>query len=405
MGTLSGVQVSGPLAPLADGFRNELVQRGYSRFTAVGHMQLLRHLSGWLDDGRDVGLLLTPDGVDGYLAARREACYRRFVTMRSARPLLDFLRDQGVAATAEAEDVAACGPAAGLLVRFADYLRVERGLAEETIQRRVWLAGRIVSGWVQAGRADLRDLTAADVTTFVVNHSRTDAGSVSGVVTALRSLLQFLHLAGVIEHPLAAAVPALASWKLSGLPRAVPAQHVEAMVASCDGHSVVGRRDAAVVTFLARLGLRAGEVAALRLDDLDWRAGEVTVRGKGNRSDRLPLPVDVGEVLVGYLTDGHPGTMAAQGRVFARVRAPHGPLTRGAVTQVVFRAAGRAGIEPFFAHRLRHTAATEMLRAGGSLDEIGQVLRHQHRLTTAIYAKVDIEGLRTVARPWPGMLS
>jgi integrase/recombinase XerD len=152
---------------------------------------------------------------------------------------------------------------------------------------------------------------------------------------------------------------------------------------------------------LARLGLRAGEVAALRLEDIDWRSGQIMVHGKGNRREQLPLPSDVGEVLVAYLTDGHPGAAVCQGAVFARLRAPHGPLTRGAVTQVVAQAAVRAGFEPFYAHRLRHTAATGMLAAGGSLDEIGQVLRHHHRLTTAIYAKVDLEGLRTVARPWP----
>jgi len=394
------------LASFAEDFRRELVQRGYSPFVAVGHMQLLRHLSGWLDAVSDVGLPLTLGDVEGYLDARRGAGYRRFLTVRSARPLLEFLQQRGVVVDVSGSKDAVPGNALSvLLVGFSDYLRVERGLAEVTIERRVWLARGILSAWERAGRSDLRDLTAADVTAFVLDSSRTGSGSVSSVVTALRSLLGFLHLAGVIDRPLVAAVPSLASWKLAGLPKAVPSQQVTAMLSACDRDSVMGRRDAAVLTLLARLGLRAGEVAGLRLDDLDWRRGEITVRGKGNRSERLPLPVDVGEVLAAYLADGHPGRAAAQGRVFARLRAPHGPLTRGAVTHVVFRAADRAGLEPFFAHRLRHTAATGMLAAGGSLDEIGQVLRHEHRLTTAIYAKVDIEALRTVARPWPGTTS
>jgi len=152
---------------------------------------------------------------------------------------------------------------------------------------------------------------------------------------------------------------------------------------------------------LVRLGLRASEAAALRLDDIDWRRGEITVHGKGDRHDRLPLPADVGQAIVAWLTAGRPDTTAAGREVFMRVRAPQQALTRGAVTQVVARAGQRAGLGPIHAHRLRHTAATRMLRGGGSLGEIGQVLRHRHALTTAIYAKVDIDALRLLARLWP----
>ena len=402
MRDLSRVRVAGPLAPLAEGFRQELEERGYSPSTAVRYLRLMGHLSGWLGDRGGVVLPLTASGTDRYLRARRGAGYRSFLTVRAAGPLLDYLRQQGLVQAPCGEDGAAEDGVHGLLIRFADYLRVERGLAEVTIARRVLLAGRILSAWGRGGRADLQDLTAGDVTAFVLDGCRTASGSVSGVVTALRSLLRFLHVKGVIDQPLVSAVPALASWKLAGLPRAVPVEQVTALLASCDRDSVVGRRDAAIVTVLSRLGLRAGEVAALRLDDIDWRSGEMTVHGKGNRAERLPLPSDVGESLMSYLTGGHPGAAAAGSRVFARVRAPHGPLTRGAVTQVVASAAKRAGFEPFYAHRLRHTAATGILRAGGSLDEVGQVLRHHHRATTAIYAKVDLEALRTVARPWPG---
>jgi site-specific recombinase XerD len=343
--------------------------------------------------------------LDSYLRARRRTGYRSFLTVRAVGPLVDYLDRQALVQDSGGQDGATESAVDNLLVGFAEYLRVERGLADVTIERRVFLARRILSAWEHGGPADLRDLTAGDVTAFVLDSSRTSNGCVSGVVTALRSLLRYLHLAGVIDRPLAAAVPAMASWKLAGLPKALPVCQVTALLASCDRDSVVGRRDVAIVTILARLGLRAGEVASLRLDDIDWRSGEIMVHGKGNRSERLPLPFDVGDVLVAYLTGGHPGAAAAGDRVFARVRAPHGRLTRGAVTQVVARAAQRAGFEPFYAHRLRHTAATEMLRGGGSLDEIGQVLRHHHRSTTAIYAKVDIEALRTVARPWPGTTS
>jgi integrase/recombinase XerD len=405
MRDLSRVRVTGPLAPLAEGFGQELAQQGYSPHTARGHLQLMGHLSRWLADAGLEGSRLTPARVHAYVGERRAAGYRGFCTVRAVAPLLGYLRREGVAPPSAVEQGAGEGARQGLLSRYARHLRVERGLAEVTIQRRVFLARRILSAWEGAGRVDLGGLTAGEVSEFVLGSCRDARGAVSSVVTAVRSLLRFLHLAGVIDQPLAMVVPSMASWKLTGLPKALPVEQVTALLASCDRSSVVGRRDLAIVTVLARLGLRAGEVAALQLGDIDWRLGEITVWGKGNRSDRLPLPADVGEVLVGYLTAGHPGTAAAGGSVFVRVRAPHGSLTRGAVTQIVARAAQRAGLEPIYAHRLRHTAATGMLRAGGSLVEIGQVLRHHRASTTAIYAKVDTQTLRTVARRWPGTLA
>jgi len=176
---------------------------------------------------------------------------------------------------------------------------------------------------------------------------------------------------------------------------------VELLLASCDRCSVGGRRDRAILALLVRLGMRRGEVAALQLEDLDWRAGEVLVRGKANRVERLPLPVDVGEAITDYLQHGRPAS--AEGRaVFVRVRAPHRVLSPGGVTAVVLAAAERAGLPPVTAHRLRHTAACELLRSGAPLVEIGQLLRHRSQMSTAIYAKVDRDRLRELARPWPG---
>ena len=290
--------------------------------------------------------------------------------------------------------------------RYARWLAVERGLAETTIRRNVELVRPFLAGRDIGGGMTLEHLRAADVTAFVVGRCQ-DArgGTAPRMVTSLRSLLGFLHVEGLIDQPLAAVVPPVAGWKLTGVPKALDDDQVAALLASCDQDTVVGRRDLALLTVLVRLGLRASEAAALRLDDIDWRRGVVTVHGKGNRHDRLPLPADVGQAIVAWLTAGRPhatGAGAAGGReVFVRVRAPRQALTRGAVTQVVARAAQRAGLGPIYAHRLRHTAATGMLRAGGSLGEIGQVLRHRRPLTTAIYAKVDIQALRPLARPWP----
>jgi site-specific recombinase XerD len=174
------------------------------------------------------------------------------------------------------------------------------------------------------------------------------------------------------------------------------------MLAGCDTRTASGRRDLAMLTLLARLGLRAGEVTALSLDDIDWRAGEVTVTGKGRRSERLPLPADVGEAVAAYLHEGRPGPFEGTRRLFLRLYAPHQGLTTGGVTQAVFAAAQRAALGRIYAHRLRHTAATGMLRAGASLPEVGQVLRHRRLGSTAIYAKTDVPALRTLARPWPG---
>jgi site-specific recombinase XerD len=177
---------------------------------------------------------------------------------------------------------------------------------------------------------------------------------------------------------------------------------VAALLASCDQHTTAGRRDFAMLTLLSRLGLRAGEVAGLALDDIDWRAGEITVRGKGNRAERLPLPADAGEAIAAYLRDGRPEPFEAARQVFLRARAPHCGLTSGGVTQAVFSAGQRAGIGAVYAHQLRHSAAVAMLAAGAPLTEIGQVLRHRRLLSTAIYAKAGIGALRALARPWPG---
>jgi integrase/recombinase XerD len=210
-----------------------------------------------------------------------------------------------------------------------------------------------------------------------------------------------LHVEGLVARPLAQVVPSVAFWRLSGLPRGLEAHEVRELLSSCERDTTVGRRDLAILLMLVRLGMRRGEVAVLTLEDVDWRAGEVLVRGKGNRVERLPLPADVGEAVADYLRHGRPSD--ADGRsLFVRVKAPHRALTPAGVTQVVVSAGRRADLGDVTAHRLRHTAASELLRSGAPLVEIGQLLRHRTELTTAIYAKVDRDRLRELARPWPG---
>jgi len=279
-----------------------------------------------------------------------------------------------------------------------DRLLVERGLTGRTIveyQRtaRLFLEQRPVG-------LELQRLTAADVSGFLVRECprRTVAGA-RHLVSDLRPLLRYLHVAGLIETQLVWAVPGVADLRDRSLPRGLEPKVVARLLASCDRRRTVGRRDYAIVLLLVRLGLRAAEVAAIQLEDVDWRRGEILVRGKRNRHDVLPLPVDVGEALVSYLQRRGPDQSRA---VFLRVTAPAGPLSNDAVRGVVHDACVRAGVPPVGAHRLRHTAATGMLREGASLPEIAQVLRHSELRTTAVYARVDRNALRPLGLPSPG---
>jgi site-specific recombinase XerD len=393
----SRARVTGPLQAHAAGFVAELARLGYTSQSACGQMLLMAHVSRWLDgEGLDAGGL-TPEAAERFLAARRAAGYVQLLSPKALAPLLGFLRRTG--AVPEAPPPVPAGPADALLDSYRHYLVTERGLGAETAadyaaKVRPFLAGRMDPG--------LAVLTAAEVTAFIVETCPSmRKGTAKLTVTALRSLLGWLHLAGEIPGPLGWAVPAVASWKLAALPSPLEQAEVTAMLDGCDTGTSGGRRDLAMLTLLARLGLRAGEVAALTLDDIDWRAGEITVTGKGRRSERLPLPADAGEAVAAYLRDGRPEPFEDARNVFLRVRAPHCGLTPTGVSQAVFAAGQRAGIEGVHAHRLRHSAATGMLRAGASLSEVGQVLRHRRLLSTAIYAKTDVPALRALARPWP----
>jgi site-specific recombinase XerD len=242
---------------------------------------------------------------------------------------------------------------------------------------------------------------AAEVSAFCSRElPRHGCSSARNLASALRSFLRFLHVNGIVDAPLAQAIPPIASRQGATLPRGLSPEIVEQLVASCDRQRRIGRRDYAVLLLLARLGLRAGEVARLCLDDIDWRAGEIVVHGKGRREDRLPLPSDVGSAVVDYLRRGRPKT--DNRHVFLRAIAPVQALSPVRITGVVYAACDRVGIPKAGAHRLRHSLATKMLRSGASLGEIGQVLRHAAVTTTAIYAKVDVDQLAGLAQPWPG---
>lgn len=390
--------VSGPLEPYVAGFAEELSRRGYTRSSASQHVCFVAHLDRWM---RASGVEL--DGlswsvVEHFLAQRRAAGYREYRSVKASRPLLNYLAPLGVLPAAQDDPP---GPVEDLLGGYRDWLLGERGLTAGTVRGYVDLVRPFVATRLRGEVLDLAGITAADVTGFVLSACPGRAvGSAKLIVCSLRSLLGWLHLTGRVPAPLAAAVPSVAGWRLSSLPKGLEPGQVRRLLAACDRRTRTGRRDYAVLLLGSRLGLRAGEVAGLGLDDIDWRGGEIVVRGKGNRVERLPLPPDVGAAITAYLRRGRPAT--ASGRtVFVRVHAPHAALTTGGITQIVFGAAQRAGLGKMHAHRLRHTAATAMLRAGSSLPEVGQVLRHRSALTTAIYAKVDRDALTMLARPWP----
>jgi site-specific recombinase XerD len=394
--------VRGPLEPHVTGFADELLGQGYTRSSACQHVCFIAHLDRWMQ-AAGVGLdQLSGPVIERYLAGRRAAGYREYRSLRALAPLLEYLAPLGVL---PAPPEVPLGPVEDLLGRYGDYLLVERGLTAGTVRGYVDCVRPFVVGRMRGEFLDLAGVTAGDVTGFVLAAcSGRAVGSAKLIVCALRSLLRWLHLSGTVPTSLAAAVPSVAGWRLSGLPKGLEPGQLRGLLASCDRRTPTGLRDYAIMLLLSRLGLRAGEVARLGLDDIDWRHGELAVLGKGNRAERLPLPAEVGAAIATYLRRGRPGT--AEGRsVFVRVHAPHRALTTGGVTMVVFDAAQRAGLGPMHAHRLRHTAATAMLRAGSPLAEVGQVLRHRSPLTTAIYAKVDRDALAVLARPWPVSVS
>jgi len=390
--------VSGPLAPYAAGFCSWLRSRFYSPSAAANRLCQLDQLSRWLErQGMTAGELSEARAAE-FANSRREAGLVTWTSPQSVALVLEYLRELGVVAALAV--LVADGPLEELLAGYRRYLLVERRLAEHTVRdayvpaAQLFLAGR--EGPEGMG---LERLSAADVSMFLVREcpKRSMTGS-RDLASALRSFLRYLHLAGLTQAPLVWAVPSIADLRDRTLPRGLEPAAVKKLLASCDRRRTVGRRDYAIVLLLARLGLRRGEVAAIQLEDVDWRAGELLIRGKGSRQDVLPLPVDIGEAVVSYLRRRPRCESRA---LFLRMTAPLRGLAPHTIGWIVREACTRAGLPRVGAHRLRHTAATEMLRHGASLAEIGQVLRHREPKTTAIYAKVNRRALRALARPWP----
>jgi integrase/recombinase XerD len=381
--------IAGPLAVYEDELRTALTVVGYRPRSVEEALRAMRRLDGCL---RVAGLqpgALTPQVLAGLA-----------VSPRGLAPVLGFLRRRGV--LPEPDVVPGDAQAEVVLARFRAYLVGERGLAAASVRCYLTQTRAFLQELPRPLESALAGLEARTVTSFVVRHSAGAKSSWSAktLVTGLRAFLRFAYVEGLIPAELAGSVPGVAGWRLAGLPRAVDKAEIQGLLAGCDTSTTVGLRDRAVLLLLARMGLRGAEAAALTLADVDWRAGQITVRGKGSRAEQLPLPAEVGASLEAYVMGGRP--RADCPAVFVTTRAPHRTLSPGAVRALVGRACQRAGLVRFGGHRLRHALASDLLRAGAPLAEVGQVLRHRSQLSTAVYAKVDFEALRTVTAPWPG---
>jgi site-specific recombinase XerD len=399
--TLQSFQ-SGPLGTHLERFASLLIQRGYSSEAGWDKIRLVADLSRWMVQKNVQLEELDEKRTTTFLGWRWKRVAHQTGDQCTVALLLRQLRQEGIVP----EPVAPTPSRIDLIEHdYERFLHQERGLMSSTIEGYLRVARRFVCHRFQAGEIRLKELCTKDVTDFVVQDASTRGRRAAQLMASvMRSFLNYLFQEGMTATNLAMAIPAMAGGRLSELPRYLETAQVEKLLRCCDRRRRVGRRDYAILLLLARLGLRAGEVAGLELEDFDWTAGELRIRGKGNRVDRLPLLQDVGKAIADYLHNGRPSCLSR--RVFVQCNAPFAGFSSppNAVSGLVGRALARAGIKSRHqgAHVLRHSLATSMLRGGASLAQIGQVLRHESPQTTEIYAKVDLSALRVLAQPWPG---
>ena len=393
--------LEGPLAVHVAGFAKWAREEGYTFHSRRRKVLLAACFSRWLGQQAISARCVSSDHSARYLRSRARHVKIGPMDASTLRQFLDFLRRQGVV---PAEEVAAhrLTPVEQAVHAFEHYLRHERMLAEETIVGYVAFVRSFLADQFSEGPVRLSRLGAGDVVRFIqrlVPRMR----KYTKLTSALRSFLHYARYLGQIRCDLAAAVPAIANWSMSSIPRAIPAPAVRQLLASINRRTAMGCRDYAILLLLARLGLRAGEVVRLELEDIDWNAGSLSVLGKGRQRRVLPLPADVGSAIATYLRRGRPRSNSRC--VFLRTTAPiRGLRDASSIATMVQQNLARAGIQAptHGAHQFRHALATEMLHHGASLAEIGEVLGHRNLETTKIYTKVDLDSLRTLALRWPG---
>ena len=397
---LSRIQC-GPLGPYLDGFARHLSDKGYSRYSGGLRIRLVADFSRWLERRRTDVKALAEQEVTDFLSCRRKRLRANLADEPTLAILLQYLRRVG---TIPEPPPARSTPLDLIVQDYAEFLSVERGLMQVTVENYLGEIRRFLLDRFGKKTIALDKLRPKDVSEFLIRDTTSSSlPRVQLMTCALRSFLSYLYQAGKLAANLASSVPSVANRRSSDLDQALEPKQVEQLLLSCDQAAILGRRDYAVLLLLARLGLRGGEVVNLTLDDIDWEAGELLIRGKGARQDRLPMRQDVGQALATYLKKGRPSCACRQ--VFLRNRAPRqGFHDSTAIRSIVDRALTRAGLHPKHrgSHLLRHSLGTNMLRNGSSLTQIGQILRHERTKTTEIYAKVDRSSLQALTLPWPG---
>lgn len=385
-----------------DSYVDALEHLGYARTTIQQNVREVVTFGAWLTAGHLSLVAVDDHHVDQFVDERRR---KRGHSRQGGTGILGgfvaHLRERGTIATANViRQASALEQIEG---RYERHLRVERGLSSACVEAYLPFVHRLLLERFGAEEPQLGELQPSDIFGFVQRHAHAMSSSRAQLMgSAFRSFFRYLLQRGEIAADLASSVPSVPDWRLSSVPRYIEPEQVELLLRGCDQNTATGRRDYAILLLLARLGLRAGEVVRLELSDIDWRRGELRIRGKGRSIDHLPLLTDVGKALAAYLQQDRPQSTSRQ--VFLRMRAPcRGFASAAAVTVLVVRAIERVGLKPPMkgAHLLRHSLASSLLHNGASMAEIAELLRHRSPRTTEIYAKVDLTGLRSVSRPWP----
>jgi len=393
---------SGPHGRLVECYAARLVRDNLVRQGTWRCLNVVGGLLCWIAKHRRMLADLDERMVEQYLRHRATKQSIQPGDRAALKRWLSLLREEGAIAPAELPPLTSHDR---IFSEFDAYLRTERGLAPKSIVRHLPIIRRFLHEVCPAGDDDLGKISQQEVIRYIERHAQDwSPGTGKAMCWSLRAFLRYLHHQGLNSRALADCVPSIRRWKLASLPTFLPAAQVQKALDGCDRATPMGRRDYAILMMLAKLGLRADEVATLTLDDIDWRASEMLVRAKGRQRARMPIPPDVGAAIVAYLRNGRPKSSCRQ--LFIRTLAPHVDFASGCAITMIAKAAldrvGIAGCAHRGAHIFRHSLATELLRSGATLTEIGQLLRHESHDTTRIYAKVDIEALRTLSLPWPG---
>ena len=395
--------LEGPLSAHIAGFAKWARDEGYASPSRWRKVFLAADFSRWLGQHAISVRGVSSEHLARYLRSRGRRVQIHRGDAAALKQFVNLLRRQGVVSP---EEIPPCRltPVEQVVEAFEQYLRNERALAEATVVNYVPFVRSFLANRFGDQRLKLSHLCAGDVVRFVqCQAAHLHLKRAKLLTSALRSFLHYARYRGDLAGDLAAAVPTVANWSMTSIPRAIPADAVRRLLASVNRRTAVGRRDYTILLLLARLGLRAGEVVRLALEDVDWNTGSLSVQGKRGQRSILPLPTDVGSAIVTYLRSGRP--QSSSRRLFLRAKAPNrGLLGPQAISSLVRHNLARAGTQAPTqgAHQFRHALASDMLRHGASLSEIGEILRHRSPETTKIYAKVDLQSLRTLALPWPG---